>query len=405
MRSPNWFSIFLWAAFLGIAVGYIVTICIRPTLLPPLLRWGSLTQPTTVMLLGVDVSYTQQGLRSRSDLSAFNGRSDTMLVAHLDPIRNCTTILSVPRDTQVHIQGYGRQKVNAANALGGPTLAKETLCSLFGINIDHYIVLNLHGFVEMVDELGGVTVEIPKKMKYMDWTAKLKIDLEPGLHTLNGNQAMGFVRFRHDALGDIGRVQRQEIFLQAVLNQAMKPESWVHIPRLIALGRSFVLTDLSDAEILRMVTFVKAVPKANQHLVMLPGNFSGTGDWLVSPADARQMAARLVGDSCPLANKTDIHIAIENTSCYADLGRKLAKLLRARGYDIIAVKSASNAESGHRYQTRIIAQRGNPEDAEMIRLDLGGTGAVLNASVGDIQSTVTIMAGDDLLPMVGQGAQ
>src|SRR4029077_19223529 len=133
-------------------------------------------------------------------------------------------------------------KINAANALGGPLLAKEVVGKFLDLPIDHYVVLNVQGLVQLVNALGGITVEIPKRMKYMDWTAKLKIDLEPGFHTLTGNQAMGFVRFRHDALGDIGRVQRQQLFIHAVLEKAMQPESWTHLPKLIQIGEQYVQT-------------------------------------------------------------------------------------------------------------------------------------------------------------------
>ncbi|MGC5204346.1 LCP family protein, partial [Klebsiella pneumoniae] len=78
------------------------------------------------------------------------------------------------------------QKINSANAIGGPLYAKQTVSDLLDLPIDHYVVLNVHGLVELVNELGGVTVDVPKKMQYMDWTAKLKIDLEPGYHTLTG---------------------------------------------------------------------------------------------------------------------------------------------------------------------------------------------------------------------------
>ncbi len=378
------------------------TLILRPGLLPPILRWGSLRQPSTVLMLGVDVVYAQQSGRAIADPRAFNGRSDTIMVGRLDPIRNTVCLLSIPRDTRAMIPGYGTQKINAANALGGPELARQTVSSFLGVPIDHYLVLNVHGLVDLVDELGGITVEIPKRMRYIDWTAKLNIDLRPGFHTLTGNQAMGFVRFRHDALGDIGRVQRQEIFMRAVLDQALKPESWPHIPRLIEIVKSHVLTDMSDAEILSMVTFTRAVPRANQQLVMLPGRFSGTGDWLADEGDVRQIAARLMGSDWPRANKTDVRITIENASTHPDLGRRLARLLRAKGYDVVSVRGLPPGEAARSGMTRIIAQRANRDEAEMVKMDLSGHGEVVAASVGDIQSTVTVVAGDDLEGVVAE---
>ncbi|MBI4534216.1 MAG: LCP family protein, partial [Candidatus Melainabacteria bacterium] len=374
---------------------------LRPTLLPPFLRLGSLHEPTTILFLGTDVVYTKRKHQAKADLAVFTGRSDTIVVARLDPFRNTVCLLSVPRDTQVHIPGYGSQKINAANAIGGPLMARDVVSSFLGVPLDHYVVLNVHGLVELVDELGGVTVQIPKRMRYMDWTAKLKIDLAPGWHTLTGNQSMGFVRFRHDALGDIGRIQRQELFLRAVLDKALRPESWAHIAELMRIGREYVATDLSEGQMLSILTFVRAVPRENQSLVMLPGKFSGTGDWLVGPAEVREIVAKLMGANWAPVTKMDVRIAIENASSNPQLGLRLSKLLRAKGYEVIAVKSLK-IESSHRKQTTIIAQRANPDDAFMVKADLGYQGEVVNASVGDIESTVTIVAGDDLEPLVSE---
>ena len=393
----NWFLLFVLAALLGIGAGYVATLLLRPTLLPPVLRLGGLREPTTVLFMGTDVVYTQERRRNVADHDAFTGRSDTILVARLDPIRNTISVLSIPRDTQIEIPGHGMQKINSANAIGGPLLARDAISQFLGIPIDHYVVLNVHGLVELVDELGGITVDIPKRMHYMDWTAKLKIDLQPGVHTLTGNQAMGFVRFRHDNLGDIGRVQRQEIFLRAVLDKALRPESWSHIPELLNIGRKYVATDLSDPELLSLTSFLRAVPKANQQLVMMPGRFSGSGDWEVSSQDVQQIVMRLVGSASEASVKPDIHIAIENASSDRELGRKLSKLLRAKGYEVVAVRDHFEDHSSTLAKTRIIAQRANPHEAAMVKDDLNSIGDVVNASLGDIESTVTVVAGEDLI--------
>lgn len=362
----------------------------------------------TVLLLGTDIVYSDAGGKLGNKMSAdpasFRGRADTILLARLDPIRNTISVLSIPRDTEVEISGYGIQKINAANAIGGPVMARDVVSAICGIPVDHYVVLNVHGLVEFVDELGGITVDIPKPMRYMDWTAKLKIDLEPGMHTLTGNQAMGFVRFRHDALGDIGRVQRQEIFLRAVMERAMRPESLQHIPALLNIAKSYVLTDMSDSDIWTTVNFVRAVPRENRHLVMLPGRFAGgSGNWLVDENDMHQVVSRMEGNNWPEATKADVKLVIQNASGLPNLGGKLAKILREKGYTVVAVTDASQsagktADSTH--VTKIIAQRDNPEDAAMVKADLSDHGQIVNASVGDIQSTITIMVGDDLQSLV-----
>lgn len=348
------------------------------------------------MLLGVDVVYSDSGRNLKADKDAFNGRSDTILVGRLDPIANTLRVVSIPRDTVVAIPGHGHQKVNAANALGGAELARATISGFLDMPIDHYVILNVHGLVDLVNELGGVTVEVPKKMQYMDWTAKLKIDLEPGVHTLTGNQAMGFVRFRHDALGDIGRVQRQEIFLRAVLDKALNPTSWPHIPRLLEIAQKYISTDLSLPQMGEMANFVRGVPKSNQLLTMMPGGFSASGDWDVSRSDVRKVVSRMMGANFMETTRGDIRVVIGNSSGTEGMGFKLAHILESKGYRSVSVQKNMLELSDSLKRTRIIAQKANPEDASLVKADLGNIGDVVNASVGDIESSVTIIIGDDL---------
>lgn len=398
MKPSYWLLIFIGCAIAGVVAGYFGTLISRPQLIPPQLRIASLREPTTILFLGVDVVYTELGRRRQKiDKDAFTGRSDTILVARLDPVSNSLRVISIPRDTQVRIPGNGTQKINAANAIGGVNLALSTVSGFLNdTKIDHYVILNVHGLVDLVNELGGITVEVPKKMQYMDWTAKLKIDLEPGMHTLTGNQAMGFVRFRHDALGDIGRVQRQSIFLRAVLDKALRPDSWSHLPKLLDIAQRYISTDMSVQDMMGMANFVRGVPKSNQVLTMMPGSFAASGDWVVEPSDVRKMVSRLNGANFVESSKDDIRIAVENSSSTEGMGFKVAKMLNTCGYRNVSVQKANlDFENGVK-RTRIIAQKANPEDASLVRTDLGSVGDIVNASVGNIESSVTIIIGNDL---------
>jgi len=274
---------------------------------PSFLTMGLPSQPFTVLFMGNDVSYTRTQRKQIADHKSFQGRSDTMLVMRIDPTNKWITGVQIPRDTVAEIPGYGVQKINAANALGGPELARQAASGLLGIPIDHYVLLNVQGLEDVVNELGGVTVSVPKKMSYMDWTAKLKIDLEPGSHTLTGNQAMGFVRFRHDALGDIGRIQRQQIFIQAFAQKMLNPQSWSHIPRLVDIMHQSVRTDLSDLDMFRAFNLVRSVPKDRIKLTLLPGRFGGYGSWVVDRQYATQFMTQLSTNPA-LADTTEISI-------------------------------------------------------------------------------------------------
>jgi LCP family protein required for cell wall assembly len=218
-----------------------------------------------------------------------------MVLVRVDPTLRQVTGLHIPRDTIADIPGFGRQKINAANALGGPSLARQTVADLLGVPIDHYVLLNLHGLVDAVNELGGVTVEVPKPMSYMDWTAKLKIDLQPGVHTLTGNQAMGFVRFCHDRDGDIGRIQRQQTFIRAFAEKMANPASWSHIPRLVAILHDSVDTDLSDVDLLQTLNLVRGMPHQQLSLDVLPGRFGAYGSWIPDRAGIDLVVAHMYG--------------------------------------------------------------------------------------------------------------
>jgi LCP family protein required for cell wall assembly len=403
LRSSSWFAVFVVSAIIGVVAGYFVTLIYRPGLIPPVFRIGGLTTPTTILFLGTDVVYSGTRRNMKADKSAFTGRSDTILVARLDPIRNSVMMLSIPRDTNVHIPGNGRQKINAANALGGPQLAMETIRDFTGVPTDHYVVLNVHALVELVDELGGIRVEIPKKMKYKDRSAKLNIDLEPGPHVLNGTEAMGFVRFRHDELGDIGRVQRQELFMKAVQEKAIDPSSWSKVPKLIDIAQKHVLTDLSTQQLLQYVSFARAVPKENQTMIMLPGHFTGTGDWGVDEDDLHSVVARLMGQPVNVGTRDEIKVFVENATSDPDAGRRLYNWLSTKGYKVVSYKSKSDVFGAPLKSTRIIAQKGNVDEAKLVRFDLGH-GDIVNASLGEITTSITVIAGDDIDDVIKETA-
>jgi hypothetical protein len=188
--------------------------------------------------------------------------------------------------------------------------------------------------------------------------------------------------------------------MRAVLDRAMKPESWSHIPRLLEIAQKYINTDMSAGDLMMLAQYARGVPKANQFMAMMPGNFSGSGDWDVSKSDVRRMVARLTGSAFVTAEKEEMRIAVENASATKGLGNKLAKLLRERGYRHVFVRASNDERPSSLKRTRIIAQKGNPEDAEVVKADLQSHGDIVTASVGDIESSVTIMVGDDLAPVL-----
>ena len=139
-------------------------------------------------------------------------RADVIMVATIRPEENQISIFSIPRDTRVDIKGHGKDKINHAMAYGGIPLVESSVETLLNIKIDHTVKVNFDGFINVIDALGGINIEVPCRM-YKPLEA---IDLLPGYQTLDGSEALAFVRWRGDGTGDYGRIERQQQFLTAV---------------------------------------------------------------------------------------------------------------------------------------------------------------------------------------------
>lgn len=144
-------------------------------------------------------------------------RTDTMMLAHLNRDRDHITVVGLPRDSWVSVPGHGRHKINAAYALGGPSLAVQTVEANTGVRIDHYIEIDFTGFVEVVDAVGGIEVCLPEAIH----DEKALLDMEAGVHHVDGTEALAFARTRRTVDGDLDRIDRQQQVLSALLDRAM----------------------------------------------------------------------------------------------------------------------------------------------------------------------------------------
>ena len=166
-------------------------------------------------------SDSRQGLTRQQErqlatgsLSAISGqRSDTILILHIGGPRD--VLVSIPRDSYVPIPGYGMNKINAAFDLGGPKLLAKTVQNVTGLYINHYMGIGFGGLVSVVNSVGGVNMCLPGPMV----DPKAGLHLKAGCQTLNGDQALGFVRTRNFAESDLQREQDQRLFLKALLSK------------------------------------------------------------------------------------------------------------------------------------------------------------------------------------------
>ncbi|AQZ71124.1 LytTR family transcriptional regulator [[Actinomadura] parvosata subsp. kistnae] len=180
------------------------------------------TPGTNWLLVGSD---SRKGLTAAQRKKLATGRAagqrtDSMMLLHIPDGSDKPTLVSLPRDSAVTIPGKGRNKLNAAYAIGGPKLLVQTVETVTGVHIDHYMEIGFAGFVGIVDAIGGVEINVRAAVD--DPKAGLK--LKKGVQVLNGSQALGYVRTRKGgALPDFERTKRQRQFLGAVVKKAASP--------------------------------------------------------------------------------------------------------------------------------------------------------------------------------------
>lgn len=244
---------------------------------------------TNFLLMGIDAREGET-----------NTRTDTIMLVSVDKERNRIAMLSLPRDTRVRIPGQGYEKINSANVYGGPELVMKTVSDLVGVEIDNYLMTNVRGFRDIVDTLGGVTLDVEKRMYHYDPYDEpelRKIDLQPGLQRLDGNKALQYVRFRSDLLGDVTRTERQQKFLKALAKEMMQPATITKLPRLIPTINKYLETNLGLSD---MVTLARAAQDLNNVEIVtqtMPGKFlnmDGVSYWSIDPEQARQVAQSMI---------------------------------------------------------------------------------------------------------------
>jgi LCP family protein required for cell wall assembly len=188
---------------------------------------------------------TAQQRRQLGTGDAAGRRTDTMMLLHIPRGGGSPTLVSLPRDSYVPIPGRGRNKLNAAYAFGGPKLLAQTVEQVTGIRIDHYMEIGFDGFASVVDAVGGVRICVKEPMN----DPKAALRLKAGCQVLNSRQALGYVRTRASARGDLDRVQRQREFLGALMDKATSPGVLLN-PfrnlRLVTSGTDAVAVDDGD---------------------------------------------------------------------------------------------------------------------------------------------------------------
>lgn len=310
------------------------------------------------------------------------GTTDTIILAHLDVDRRTATLVSIPRDTWVPIPGNGNRKINSAYAFGGAKMSERVVSRLLGgVQIDGAVALQPEGAAQIVDAMGGINVDVDEDMDYDDNYGDLHIHLKKGEQYLTGSQVVGYLRFRHDAESDYGRMRRQQQVLKVMLDDISLPQNWAKLPRILRFASKDMKTTLRQDQLVALLEAYRNVPDENVRTFTLPSKPGWVGDASVVFVDQRW--AKLIGKL--LFTKDDPpqdQIVVANATGDDDFDKTIVGALRGGGWNVqMAIDQPVKSTS---------AVIGNSPAAQSLA-------QVFNAELRP-GSTSTLLIGSDLAP-------
>lgn len=264
------------SAFGGAALRVRTFVDPKPQTIKESLSFTEDSGTTNILLIGLD---DVDGGR-RADAIAF-------VTVNID--HKIVRVMSIPRDTRVQIPGKGWDKINHAYVYGGVEKLRETVVNYLGLPVNYFVLVNYDTFPSIVDLIGGVEIDVERRMVYNDYSGKLFINIPKGPQTLDGKNALHYVRFRHDALGDIGRVRRQQNFIKEVLKKIQSPMMIPKIPELAQKAIEMVNSDMTPAQALQLASYMADLSGDNLHFFTLPGKAAYIGNlsyWVGEPTEA-----------------------------------------------------------------------------------------------------------------------
>ena len=306
-------------------------------------------------------------------------RSDTIIVGHISPRDKFANFVFVPRDTYVDVPRFGKQKINAAYALGGQNLLIDTLEEYLGVRIDYYAVVNVEAFSKFVDAMGGLDVNVEKRMKYRDRRGNLNIDLQAGPQHLDGMQVMQYARFRHDAEGDFGRIRRQQQLLELFSKAFRNKRIISRIPAMLNTldrggfdarrGNEPPMLDMnfSKEDIVDLGAAYDKTMSRNINHYALPGVPDMVGNMSVVFADETELpylvGGALKGGYHP--DNTKVKIQILNGCRQGGIADIFARRLGYYGFDIV---NKDNADSFDYKKSVVVLHRDAPAGQHIAHL-------------------------------------
>ena len=385
------------------------------------------TERVTILLMGLDFRDWQEGEGPP--------RTDSMMLVTLDPVSKTGGMLSIPRDLWVDIPGYGHGRINTAFFLGerdrlpggGPELAVQTVEKLLGVPIPYYGLIEFRAFERMIDEIGGVEIVIPEKIKVDPIGKDNDIWFEPGRYVLDGPLTLGYARNRKTEGGDFDRATRQQQVAIAIRNQILRLDM---IPTILAKAPvlynelvSGITTNLTLEQMIALGMLALEVPQENiargvigpPDMVTLEKVIYGGEDADVLrpvPENIRMLRDEIftesgaigpsveTGDPANAALTESARVAVLNGAGEEGLATQFSERVTALGLDVVEV---GNADRMDYPSTRVIDYTGNPYTTQYLLEAMGLTqGQILFQSNPDSEVDVALIVGYDWLEIINR---
>ena len=309
------------------------------------------TDRINILLLGID---------KRDDEPIAGTRSDTMMLASIDPVSKSAALISLPRDMWVRIPGCtaregctgGQQRVNVAHAVGGPELAVQTVASDFGVPIQFYARVDFRGFEQLVDAVGGVVIDVDTPVKDDEYpTADYgyqRIYFGPGPQLMDGPTALEYARSRHGT-SDFARAGRQQKVLVSLRNRALQLNMLSHAPELVDIVRKSLSTNLSPTQMLSLAKLLSQIDRDRIANLVIDVSYATP---FIGPdgADLLRPNFPMIKHAIDTAERSAAHpelrakIEVLNGSGTAGLGQKAADYLTAQGFNVVRIAAAERSD-------------------------------------------------------------
>ena len=305
------------------------------------------TDRINILLLGID---------KRDDEPITGTRSDTIMLASIDPVAKSAALVSIPRDLWVRIPGCtpregcsgGQQRINVAHAVGGPELTVQTVTADLGLPIQFYARVDFRGFEQLIDALGGVVIDVDWPVKDDEYpTADYgyqRIYFGPGPQLMDGAAALEYARSRHGT-NDFARAGRQQRVLVSLRNRALQLNMLSRAPELVGIVRKSLSTDLSPVQMLALAKLISQVDRDRIANLVIDTSYA-TPFRGPDGADLLQPNVAAIKHAIDNAERSAAHpelrakIEVLNGSGTAGLGQKAADYLVAQGFNVVRIAAA-----------------------------------------------------------------